>query len=74
MALGAGAGLVAGPIALRGRFDAQGHVPAGCIVLTVSLPLIYPGAKRVRSVGVVLEFASFPPYGLLSRYGYAPCN
>src|SRR5689334_17127985 len=43
MALDAAVALAAGLIALRGRYDAHGHVPAAYIVLTLSLPLIWLG-------------------------------
>src|SRR5262249_1838724 len=66
MTLDAAVALAAGLIALRGRFDAHGHVPAAYIVLTISLPGIWvgtlalagahgprrigPGARRVRRI------------------------
>src|SRR2546430_757630 len=43
MALDAAVALAAGLIALRGRYDSHGHVPAAYIVLTVSLPVIWLG-------------------------------
>jgi len=43
MALDAAVALAAGLIALRGRYDSHGHVPAAYIVLTLSLPLIWLG-------------------------------
>ena len=43
MALDAAVALAAGLIALRGRYDTHGHVPAAYIVLTVSLPVIWLG-------------------------------
>jgi exopolysaccharide biosynthesis polyprenyl glycosylphosphotransferase len=42
-ALDAAVALAAGLIALRGRYDAHGHVPAAYIVLTLSLPFIWLG-------------------------------
>ena len=44
MVLDAAVALASGLIALRGRYDAHGHVPTGYIVLTLSLPLIWTGA------------------------------
>jgi exopolysaccharide biosynthesis polyprenyl glycosylphosphotransferase len=43
MALDAAVALASGLIALRGRYDNHGHVPAAYIVLTVSLPVIWLG-------------------------------
>jgi FlaA1/EpsC-like NDP-sugar epimerase len=43
IALDAAVALAAGLIALRGRYDSHGHVPAAYIVLTVSLPVIWLG-------------------------------
>ena len=43
MVLDAAVALAAGLIALRGRYDAHGHVPVAYIVLTISLPLIWVG-------------------------------
>ena len=43
MVLDAAAVLAAGFIALRGRYDAHGHVSPAYIVLTISLPLIWVG-------------------------------
>src|SRR5262249_5677301 len=43
MVLDGAVALAAGLIALRGRYDAHGHVLAAYIVLTVSLPLIWVG-------------------------------
>jgi exopolysaccharide biosynthesis polyprenyl glycosylphosphotransferase len=43
MVLDAAVALAAGLIALRGRYDSHGHVPAAYIVLTVSLPVIWLG-------------------------------
>jgi len=43
VALDAAVALAAGLIALRGRYDSHGHVPAAYIVLTLSLPLIWVG-------------------------------
>ena len=57
MTLDAAVALAAGLIALRGRFDVHGHVPAAYIVLTISLPLIWvgtlalAGAYEARFIG-----------------------
>ena len=57
VAVDAAVALAAGLIALRGRYDAHGHVPAAYIVLTVSLPLIWvgtlalAGAYEARFIG-----------------------
>jgi exopolysaccharide biosynthesis polyprenyl glycosylphosphotransferase len=57
MVLDAAVALAAGLIALRGRYDSHGHVPAAYIVLTVSLPLIWlgtlalAGAYEARFIG-----------------------
>src|SRR5437660_11243525 len=57
MALDAAVALAAGLIALRGRYDSHGHVPAAYIVLTVSLPVIWrgtlalAGAYEARFIG-----------------------
>src|SRR6516164_11669904 len=57
MALDAAVALAAGLVALRGRYDSHGHVPAAYIVLTVSLPLIWvgtlalAGAYEARFIG-----------------------
>ena len=41
--LDAAVALAAGLIALRGRYDAHGHVPVAYVVLTLSLPVIWLG-------------------------------
>ena len=57
MVLDAAVALAAGLIALRGRYDAHGQVPAAYIVLTLSLPLIWlgtlalAGAYEARFIG-----------------------
>jgi exopolysaccharide biosynthesis polyprenyl glycosylphosphotransferase len=57
MVLDAAVALAAGLIALRGRYDAHGQIPAAYIALTISLPLIWvgtlalAGAYEARFIG-----------------------
>ena len=50
MALDAAVALAAGLIALRGRYDSHGHVPAAYIVLTVSVPSQISGRLTVSTM------------------------
>jgi exopolysaccharide biosynthesis polyprenyl glycosylphosphotransferase len=57
MALDAAVALASGLLALRGRYDSHGHVPAAYVVLTASLPVIWvaalalAGAYEPRFIG-----------------------
>src|SRR5437667_319068 len=73
MALDAAVALAAGLIALRGRYDSHGHVPAAYIVLTLSLPVIWlgtlalAGAYEPRFIG-----AGAAPCRRVSTAGLGP--
>ena len=52
MTLDAAVALLAGLIALRGRFDVHGHVPAAYLALTIALPLSWVGTRALAGAGM----------------------